>query len=161
MRPAPAFAAISIAIFATGSGWAQAVDISRWNVERNANWDFTVALPPGWTILDMTMGGLRLAIRQNLSGGRKLMCQVNANPQPDTVGLSQRQINDSLQKGTAVNAGSWCCNERFGLPVDDLFERISVGKRLPSVRLRRPGRDSVDDRPSRTADPLRIDLRAR
>ncbi len=96
MRPALLVTVLRAATFATAPTWAQAVDTSEWKLEQNTSWDFAVSLPPGWTILDMHMGDLRLAVRQDLSGGRKLMCQVHAGPEPKTAGLNQGQLNDFI-----------------------------------------------------------------
>ena len=83
-------------ILLTASAWAQPIDIDKWKLEQNAAWGFAVALPPSWTVLNMPMAALRLVVRQDLSGGRKLMCQVQANSQPETAAMSQGQLNDYL-----------------------------------------------------------------
>lgn len=78
---------------------AQAIDTTRWVVKTDSTWDFFVSLPPGWVILNMPMGGLRLAIvdRQNPAGaGGNSMCQVHVNPQPETVGMQQGPLNDYI-----------------------------------------------------------------
>ena len=96
MRIVLALVGLCTAVSLPLSAHAQAVDASGWKLERDTTWDFAVALPPGWVILDMPIGDLRLAVRQDLPSGGKLMCQVHAKPQPETAGLNQGQINSSM-----------------------------------------------------------------
>lgn len=87
------YLAVCCFALSTAPALAQDVNTSRWKLEQNKAWGFAISLPSGWTILDMPMGNLRLAVRQDLSGGHKLMCQVHATFQPETAGLSQGQLN--------------------------------------------------------------------
>lgn len=89
-------ASFAVTMVATASVQAQSIDTSRWNLERNASWGFVAAVPPGWTVLNMHVADLQFVVRQDLSNGRKLMCQVQAVSQPETIGLSQEQLNSYI-----------------------------------------------------------------
>jgi len=118
MRPTFLCAMLHAGMLVTTSAWAQNIDTSRWKLEQNMAWGFGVSLPPGWTILNMPIAALRFVIRQDLSDGRTLMCQVQANSQPETAELNQRQLNDYIiGKGPPSRQDVATMTGNAGLPV--------------------------------------------